>query len=170
MYPNGVGNDGHTVDEDNNGWRCKDMTGSRGHFSLRNLPEGLIDSLGASDSATSYLRISSATLFKDQGSPHHFGNDIDVATADDGASSRSSNQEYTGPSKVVVESDAVVSLVRGGEAQDRIAEHNRRRLADKEGTNEVLVVRVSAPDDVPSKTAAQLSSDVFSDSANLVSE
>lgn len=169
LYPNGT--NGKTVEDDNGGWRCMDVSESRAVFSLEDLPPGIIKNLEAADSAKTYLSISSATKLQDKGKPVEFGNST---VADDSATSKYNNYAYHGNNKIRINRGASISVIRGNEAQDRVTEHGGRRLAPSTGTLYVLVVRVSdTAGNEPGKSAAQLSDDTFGtygDEYNLVSE
>lgn len=162
MYPNGVGDDGTTVEDDNDGWRCMDIAGSRIVYSLEDLPEGIIEELDTADSAETLLSISSVSKLQDNG---RVGND-GMAGGCDGQNC------YNGENKIKVHQGATVSIIRGNQAQELISQHEERRLAPTTGTSTVLVVRVRDPSGAqPSKTAAQLSDDIFGtngDPHNLV--
>lgn len=170
MYPNGP-NDGHLVDDDNDSWRCFDTASQVAQvvYSLQDLPSGIIKSLVVEDSAHSFLQISSTSKLQDNGL--NFQNENMLATSD----AASHNIDYTHrTNKILVKPGATVSIIRGNEAQERIAQQEGGcRLAPKQGTNRVLVMRVTDSAGLaPTKSATQLSDDIFgtrSDQHNVVS-
>jgi hypothetical protein len=161
LYPEGHGNNGHTVDEENGGWRCVDPTG--GHqdmFSLKDLPADFVktNKIEASDSGNSYLSISSATKRRVRRRRNNDGDD----DQDDEAN------------MISIHPGAKVSIKRGVEESRRRLDEGGRRLiqaGDPRGARALLVVRVrDSIGDAPSLSASQLASDIFSDRNNLVSK
>jgi len=165
LYPNGHGDDGHVEEDENEGWRCVDTKKSQQVFSLEDLPTDFIknNNLTASDSANSYLSISSATMIKDNDQRQ----EMMVKALFEQVNARISDSAGSTKNRIKIGSDAAVTV-------SRTSSEGRRRLlssGNPTGTHSVLVVRVSDGNrDAPTKPGPELSNDIFSDTNNLVCE
>lgn len=160
LYPEGHSINGHTVDEEYEGWRCVDPTGRhQDMFSFKDLPVDFIKTNGieASDSGSSHLSISSATTRRVKRRKNNDDDDQDDET-----------------NTITIHPEAKVTIKRNVEESRRRLEEGERRLVqagDPRGARTLLVVRVrDSSGDAPSLSASQLASDIFSDVANLVSK
>jgi len=183
LYPHG--HVGRAEEDENGGWRCVD-TEKHSVFSLEHLPPGFIESnhLDSSDSANSYLTISSARKINDNGVQEHkaakmlFQHTNSTvsersslsSSATDASDSSNSNEK----NKIMVSTGATVTFTRGTQSKGRELQQQGegRRLVgagDPTGIHTLLVVRVKdKTGDKPSKSASQLSDDIFKDENNLV--
>lgn len=169
LYPKGHSNDGHTVDDENEGWRCVD-TATDSVLSLSGLPAGFVKNtnLTASDSSSSFLSISAARTIKDDGEEQEEMLETLFQHANSRMNDAVATDEDKEKNRIEISPGASVSISRGSTSSD-----GRRRLVgagDSTGKHILLVVRVTdRTGDAPSKRASELSSDIFSDSNNLVS-
>lgn len=138
--------------DENDWWRCIDTTKESRHVcALRNLPPGFIETLRPSDSASAYLKISSARVEKGE---------------------RSDSQ-----SAIHVNPGATVTVDRETRRNLYTQERRLNGVAPTQttGIHTLLIVRVTGtgPNDVQFKSALQMSQDFFgpksADEHNLVS-
>lgn len=142
---------------DNGEWRCVFPTGGHQDMFSLDLPADFIktNKIESSDSASSYLSISSATKHKVK------------------RRRISDDEEHEDETNTItIHPGAKLSIKRGLQERRNLEERERRlvQAGDSIGARTLLVVRVTDKlGNAPTKSASQLSSDIFSDGTNLVS-